>query len=214
MTYQQHDQQPIHHVALGKLEPAGSGNIHTHTEALTLEASPHTDLFTPPDESTPTNNAFRLLGTPPILGTPQTSDWQFQAHISVQQNALFDAGVLLVWHSESHWAKLCLEQAPGARPMLVSVVTRGLSDDANGEVLEDARAYLRICRLGQTFAFHTSRSGEAGNWELLRHFSLDIGISPVQIGLLVQSPTGEGCQATFSELTLEPTRLAEVRSGV
>jgi regulation of enolase protein 1 (concanavalin A-like superfamily) len=203
MTIQHH---AVHHAVLGKLEPFGLGNIPTD-DPITLEASPHTDLFTPPDGSAPINNAFRLLRT------LQAGDWQFQAHVSVQQKALFDAGVLLIWHSQSHWAKLCLEQAPGVRPMLVSVVTRGLSDDANGEVLERPQAYVRISRLGQTFAFHASRSGEAGSWKLLRHFSLDIGISPVQIGVLVQSPTGEGCQATFSEVTLTPVRLAALRSG-
>lgn len=202
MTIQHH---AVHHAVLGKLEPAGLGNIPTEAP-LTLGASPKTDLFTPPDGSTPTNNAFCLLST------PQTGDWQFQAHVSVQQKALFDAGVLLVWHSDTHWAKLCLEQAASNRPMAVSVVTRGVSDDANGEVLEQPRAYLRISRLGQAFALHTSQNGT--HWELLRHFSLDIGLSPVQIGFLVQSPTGEGCQATFDKVTFTPSRLADLRSGV
>ena len=193
------------HAVLGQLEPVGMGNVHRSGEPLTLEASPHTDLFTPPDMSTPSDNAFRLLSA------PQTGDWQLQAHVTVIQQALFDAGVLLVWHSQTHWAKLCLEQAPGVRPMLVSVVTRGASDDANGAVLERPQAYMRIARLGQTFAFHSSHDGT--HWELLRHFSLDIGTHPVQIGFLVQSPTGEGCQATFRKVTFTPRRLADVRSG-
>jgi uncharacterized protein len=175
----------INHPRLGRLEPSGAGNIRSTGEAFTLEASPRTDLFTPPDGSAAINNAFRLLSI------PQIGDWQFSAHVTIQQNALFDAGVLLVWHGANHWAKLCLEQAPGARPMLVSVVTRGVSDDANGEVLKEARAFVRISRLGSAFAFHASQDGT--HWELLRHFSLDIGDDPVELGMLVQSPTGEGC---------------------
>lgn len=196
----------IDHAGLGRLEPFGSGNAHVTDNALTLEASAHTDLFTPPDGATPVNNAVRLLSV------PQTGDWQLRAQVSVLQQSLFDAGVLLVWYDETHWAKLCLEQAPGNRPMLVSVVTRGVSDDANGAVLERAHAHVRVSRLGQAFAFHSSIDGS--HWELLRHFSLDIGAEPVQIGLLVQSPTGAGCQATFTEVVLEPSRLTDLRSGV
>jgi len=195
----------LNHPVLGQLEPCGSGNTHSAGETLTLEASPHTDLFTPPDGADAINNAYRLLSS------TQTSDWQFSAHVSVQQNALFDAGVLLVWHSASHWAKLCLEQAPGGRPMLVSVVTRGVSDDANGEVLARPQAYVRISRRKRTFAFHSSHDG--AHWELLRHFSLDIGTNPVHVGFLVQSPTGEGCQATFDQVRFTPSRLADLRSG-
>jgi regulation of enolase protein 1 (concanavalin A-like superfamily) len=91
-------------------------------------------------------------------------------------------------------------------------VTRELSDDANGEVLEQPHAYLRISRLGQAFAFHTSQNGS--HWQLFRHFGLDIGTDSVRLGLLVQSPTGDGCQTTFDDVRLEPTRLADLRSGV
>jgi hypothetical protein len=50
---------------------------------------------------------------------------------SVEFASVYDAGVLLVHASERQWAKLCFEYSPQQRPTLVTVVTRGTSDDCN-----------------------------------------------------------------------------------
>src|SRR5579864_4146218 len=89
--------------------------------SLTITAGALTDLFIDPRGAAPMHNAPRLLG-------PVSGDFQLSARVAADFAATFDAGVLLVWSDEEHWAKLCFEYSPRGRPMIVSVVTRGPSD--------------------------------------------------------------------------------------
>jgi regulation of enolase protein 1 (concanavalin A-like superfamily) len=171
--------------------------------SLTAAAGGVTDLFVNPQGGESVLNAPRLHG-------PVTGDFMFSARVTVDFRAAFDAGVLLVWGDELHWAKLCFEFSPHGQAMIVSVVNRGTSDDANSFVVKGNQVWLRIARLGPAFAFHASTDGKA--WELVRHFSLDFGDS-TDIGFEVQSPTGHGCTVTFDDAQFAQTRLAEIRSG-
>ena len=102
-----------------------------------IEAGPLTDLFCSPDDLEPSLNAPRLIGVP-------DSRFQLSALVDVEFGSTFDAGVLLVWANERSWAKLCLEYSPAGQPMVVSVVTRGVSDDANSRDVEGSGTWLRI----------------------------------------------------------------------
>jgi regulation of enolase protein 1 (concanavalin A-like superfamily) len=98
-------------------------------------------------------------------------------------------------------------------PRVVSVVTRGgASDDSNGSPLSQAGAHLRIARLGRAFALHTSDIGES--WNLVRYFALDIPEDrQIKIGILAQSPTGEGTEVRFEDVHFSTDRLHDVRDG-
>src|SRR5262245_37295518 len=93
---------------------------------LRIEAGPVTDLFADPGGGLATLNAPRLQG--PV----GPGDFQLAARVTVGFGGTYDAGAFLVWADRSHWAKLCFELSPQGQPMIVSVVTRGRSDDANG----------------------------------------------------------------------------------
>lgn len=45
-----------------------------------------------------------------------------------------------------HWAKLCCEFSPAGEPMIVSVVCRGVADDANAFIVPGRPVWLRIGR--------------------------------------------------------------------
>ena len=168
---------------------------------VALAAGACTDLFVPPAGSPPTLNARAL-----VVGTD--GDFTLAATIRAELRATFDAGALLLWRDETHWAKLALERSPAGRPTVVSVVTRGTSDDCNSVALPEPEARLRVARAGAACAFHL-RSGD--RWELIRHFTL--GPGPLAAGVLAQSPTGDGCVAEFSDLELAARTLGDVRSG-
>jgi uncharacterized protein len=169
--------------------------------ALTIVAGGVTDLFVDPQGAAPRLNAPRLLGR--IDG-----DFQLSARVTVDFRSTFDAGVLLLWAAERAWAKLCFERSPDGRPLVVSVVTRDVSDDANGFAVDTDHVWLRVSRLMPSFAFHASTDGR--RWDLVRHFALD---GDPDVGFLTQSPTGGGCAATFDEIDLSNERLADLRSG-
>jgi regulation of enolase protein 1 (concanavalin A-like superfamily) len=54
---------------------------------------------------------------------------------------------------------------------------------------------------------------DGGRWSLVRYFTLGDGADDVAVGFSAQSPTGDGCTATFSDITFQPTLLEELRSG-
>jgi regulation of enolase protein 1 (concanavalin A-like superfamily) len=171
---------------------------------LLIQAGPRTDLFIDPQGSGPVLNAPRLLG-------PITGDFQLSASVEVDFQATFDAGVLLLYADDTTWAKLCFEYSPQAQPMVVSVVTRGLSDDCNSFTVNGSQVWLRVSRLGHAFAFHASTDGHA--WQFIRHFAVDAP-PEVLVGFVAQSPTGEGCTARFKSIQFIPQKPADLRSGL
>lgn len=144
--------------------------------------------------------------------TQQSGDFTLSAFVEADTAEQYDSGVLLVWVSETVWAKICVEQDPQGRQRLVSVVTRGVSDDANGPILERAAAYLRVTRKGEVFGLHGSQDGK--HWDLLRYFGLGVAnAEPVFVGLLAQSPAGPGCEARFSQIKFTTQTTADLRSA-
>lgn len=135
------------------------------------------------------------------------------ARVSVDFRNTFDSGVLIGYVDESTWFKICAELDPAGVPRVVTVVTRlGVSDDSNGSPLAHAGTHLRIARLGSAFALHTSAMRES--WGLVRYFALDVPEHrPIRIGILAQSPTGEGTVVRFEDAHFGTDRLQDVRDG-
>jgi hypothetical protein len=170
---------------------------------LTIVTGPRTDLFVDPAGTSEALNAPCLAGQP-------GADFQLSARVTVDLAATYDAGALLLHAHDRAWAKLCLEYSPQGRPTVVSVVTRGVSDDCNSTELDDGPAWLRVARLGPAFAFHASTDGVY--WRLVRYFALDEA-DRMAVGFLAQSPTGDGCGATFDQIRYTPRRLEKLRDG-
>ena len=170
---------------------------------LTVKTGARTDLFIDPSGEPPVGNAPCLLGS-------SSGDFLLSARVTVEFAARFDAGALLIHVDDRSWAKLCFEYAPLEVPTVVSVVTRGLSDDCNSYPAESNTTWLRVARRGGAFAFHCSADGE--RWRLVRHFAL-AQAADVAIGFLAQSPEGDGCTATFDSIRYRVERLGDLRSG-
>ena len=172
---------------------------------LSIAAGAGTDLFVDPGGGEPVLSAPRLLAAAPA------GDFQLSARVTVDFADTFDAGVVLLWAHEHAWAKLCFERSPQGEPMVVSVVTRGVSDDANAFPVEGRRVWLRVARLGPAHAFHASTDGL--RWRFVRHFAMD-PVDGLRVGFLAQSPAGAGCTAVFDDVGYRLERLADLRSGV
>lgn len=163
-----------------EIEPA---SFRVEGTTVTAESHGQSDNFIDPAGAVTALNGARALGLAPM------SDWQFKARLTVDFSESYDAGVLLLWSDDRHFAKLCLEQSPAGRPMVVSVVTRGVSDDANAWEVEGASVWLRISGLSNdAYPFYSSDDGRI--WELVRNFHL-AGSRQMSYGIAVQSPIGE-----------------------
>jgi uncharacterized protein len=171
--------------------------------SLRIVAGPGTDLFVDPA------GGPAALGAPRVVGVVE-GDFQLGARVRADLQATFDAGALVLHVADHTWVKLALERSPQGEAMIVSVVTRGVSDDANGRVVAGDTVWLRVSRIGAACALHASGDGE--RWELVRHFALDAP-DGLAAGFLAQSPTGESCTATFDDVRFAAEPLAELRDG-
>jgi uncharacterized protein len=193
------------------LVPSSADLWRVDAATVTVSAQPHTDIFVDPAGGNTAVNAESMLNAATLLGAAPEGDFQLSARVTVAFASTFDAGVLLLWRDERRWAKLCFEYSPAGEPMVVSVVCRGVSDDANAFVVTGRSVWLRVSRVDRVYAYHASLDGEP--WQLVRVFVLDDDTSSDTIGFEGQSPTGEGCQVTFDEIRFEPRRLADLRDG-
>ena len=170
---------------------------------LSILAGPKTDLFIDP------RGGYTFLNSPRCL-FEMNDYFQLASKVKVDFKTDYDAGVLIVYLDDNHWAKLCFEYSPQGQPMVVSVVTNDNSDDANGSFVEGNEVYLRVSGLKGAFAFHYSADGKS--WNLVRYFSLR-SKEPVNIGFSSQSPTGESCKSVFSDIVFKKEQLKELRDG-
>lgn len=189
--------------------PDGAWAIDEAAAAVTVTAAAHSDIFIDPGADSQLN-AESMLNAATLLGVPPDGDFQFSARVTVDFESTFDAGVLLLWIDDRHWGKLCFEYSPDGEPMIVSVVARGVADDANAFVVDGRTVWLRVSRIDRAFAYHASLDGRT--WRMIRFFAIDTA-TPAAIGFEAQSPTGDGCAVTFDDIQFTRERLRDLRDG-
>lgn len=161
-------------------------------------------LFTDPQQKISVDTAPMALFKP-------DDNFIFSSKVKVDFNSKFDAGVLMVYANSDQWAKLCFEYSPEFKPMVVTVVNNTISDDSNHDIIDGNEVYLRIAGLGNgAYVFHYSLDGKY--WNMVRYFYLNPE-NNLKIGFLSQSPTGDSCKTTFSEIKYDAIRLSDIRSG-
>lgn len=172
---------------------------------LSIGCGAEQDWFHDPAGAPPKQDA------PIALFSPVAKNFILQAKVEVDFAEKYDAGVLFVYAGQERWAKLCFEFSSFREPTVVSVVTRGRSDDSNSVVINRGAVHFRVSRNGRTFAFHYATA--ATRWNLVRYF--EIGETDVvRAGFSAQSPIGLGCRARFSEIDyrLDAT-VEDIRNG-
>ncbi len=171
-------------------------------DTLMFAAGPKTDWFADPYLGTTHVNAPALVGK-------VDGNYLLSAYVVVEFASKFDAGGLVLWRDKHNWAKLCLEYSPDREPMVVSVVTREVSDDCNSFPIEGRGIWLRIAKLGHAYAFHASADGFW--WHLIRNFALSG--DEFAVGFHAQSPCGENCAAKFAGIRFVRSTLQNIRDG-
>jgi len=174
---------------------------HVETRSiLTIRSGKETDWFVDPFDGTIHNTAPMLLFAP-------ANDYVISTKVRVGFHTKWDAGALMVWADEHHWGKLSFELSPDKKPTLVTVVTRGLSDDCNSVSIPGNTVHLRIAKSGSAYVFYFSSDGKA--WHVLRVFSLGEDLKP-SLGFESQSPAGDGTEVVFSEIHYSPKKISDI----
>ena len=171
---------------------------------LRVQVPPKVDYFQDPTGGLQKDDA-------PYLWRPVSGDFVAQAHVRPAFNTTWDAGALLARHDAQHWAKLCFESTDLGTTAAVSVVTRGLSDDANGVDLQVTDLWLQLFRAGDLFGMHYALDGSS--WRMVRLFTLALP-QAIRIGLVAQCPAGPGTTVDFLHFSCTAGAPKNLRGGV
>ena len=173
-------------------------------DRLSIVSGPQQDWFIHPVRAVVQTSA------PAALFIPPDTAFLLSAQVTVDFNGTFDAGALMVYTADRQWGKLCFEYSPQGQPMVVSVVTKEVSDDCNAVLIDGHTVYLRIAVAPPAVAFHYSRDGVL--WHFVRYFRLE-NVEHPRVGFLSQAPTGAGCRATFAQIRYRAGQLQNNRNG-
>jgi regulation of enolase protein 1 (concanavalin A-like superfamily) len=171
----------------------------TETE-LTIESGHGTDWYISPIDGVVSASAPVLLFRP-------AGDFVLTAKVTLDVRAQWDAGFLMVYVDDTTWAKFALEVSAYQEPTIVTVVTRGISDDCNSATVEGHSIHLRVARKDRAFIFYAAVDGRT--WKLVRAFSLG-SLPDMRVGFASQAPLGEAGSATFSEIAFERKTVSDI----
>jgi hypothetical protein len=177
--------------------PAGWQSTATE---LTIESGAETDWYISPVDGGVHANAPLLLFRP-------TGDFVLTARVTLDIRAQWDAGCLMVYADDSTWAKFALEISAYQEPTIVTVVTRGVSDDCNSTPIAGNSAHLRVARIGAAIIFYAALDGRT--WKLVRAFTLGMP-ADLRVGFGSQSPIGQGGSAKFSAIAFERRTVSDI----
>jgi uncharacterized protein len=171
---------------------------------IRIDAPPKTDFFIDPAGE-------MTAGSAPHLYLSVTGDFVAQALVSHPFHSTYDASTLMIRSDPTHWAKLCFECTDFGTHAVVSVVTNGVSDDANGVNYTWPAVWLQAVRKGNVFGLHYGPDGE--HWNMVRYFTFDAQAT-VQVGMVAQSPVGDGSQMDFLHFSLKNRSVQDLRTGL
>jgi regulation of enolase protein 1 (concanavalin A-like superfamily) len=171
---------------------------------LRVQVPPKVDYFQDPAGNMSKDDA-------PYLWKNVSGDFVARAHVRPTFTTNYDAGAILARQDDRHWAKLCYESTDLGTTAAVSVVTNGVSDDANGVDLTVPALWLQVCRVGNVFGLHYALDGQG--WRMVRLFRLEVA-PEIKVGLVAQCPAGPGTTIDFLYFSLELGTLQNLRAGV
>jgi hypothetical protein len=154
---------------------------------------------------------MHMMASAPYLYLEVEGDFIAKAHVSHAFKTVWDSAAVMVWTDPDHWAKLCFESTDFGTRAIVSVVTNGVSDDANGVNYHWPDVWLQIVRAGNVFGMQYGPDGV--HWNMVRYFGMDVP-KKVRIGLVAQCPGGSGAELDFLAFHLEHETVGDLRAGV
>ncbi len=171
---------------------------------LLLEVDSNTDFFIDPENK-------KATATAPFLFKEIKGDFIATALVQPDFKDQWNACALMVIIDKSHWIKFAFENSDATGKSVVSVVTRGVSDDANGAILNDVdQLWLKIIRKDNLYALHWSLDGATYNMCRLAAMPM---AETVKIGMEAQSPVGETAHHKFLYFNLEFKTVKDLRKG-
>ena len=101
------------------------------------------------------------MGSAPLLYRTVEGDFIAKALVQPDLSFQWNAVAFMVHIDSSNWIKFAFENSDATGSSIVTVVTKGTSDDANGVILnEQAQVWLAIAKKGNIYSMHWSKDGK------------------------------------------------------
>jgi hypothetical protein len=170
---------------------------------LLIEAGEKTDMFRDPNVTYNTDNAPKLVFI-------ADSNFVLTASIHHDFTSKWDGGAIVLKADSLNWIKFCFEKDYTGKHRVVSVVTKGISDDCNSAEVTGNTVYYKIAKAGNVITLYYCLDGHS--WYLIRHLQFD-SRRPLKLGFLAQSPTGKNCTVTFSHIHYSARKIRDPYLG-
>lgn len=186
-----------------------AGGVQVRDGVMDFRCGGQTDFFCDPAEGK------QPVATAPMLlaEVDNTKPFTFTAKVTpgFTPEGVYTAADLFVFAGDRLWQKLAFEQDERGNHRVVSVRTRGTSDDNNHDVVTQPWVYLKISSDTRTLACYYSLDKQ--EWRMVRLYRNEYPAT-IWLGLCSQCPTGEGCVNTFEDVSLEQVSVKNFRLGV
>lgn len=176
-------------------------NYEIHGNNINIEAGKNTNLFNSIGSNYRCSNF-------PFYYTLIEGDFIIRCRVAPEFKATFDLGAIVIFENADKWIKFAFENADTGYPAMVSVVTNGVSDDCNGEKVDENEIWMQVIRKDNNFALHYSVDKKI--WKLARIFQLAMD-KKVKIGFSAQSPIGDGCCVRFEGIEVLDNNYTNIR---
>ena len=169
-----------------------------------IVAGEKTDFFVNPETGENSHSA-------PLLYREEQGDFVATVRVEPDFSEMWNAACLMMHSDSTHWIKFAFERSDATGKSIVSVVTDGVSDDANGVILEDQdEIWLKLLRKGSIFSMLWSLDGSIYKMARLTKMELP---DVVKIGIEAQCPVGKEATHNFYEFNVENISVNDVRKG-
>lgn len=170
---------------------------------LRIEAGDSTDMFRDPNVTYNTDTAPKLCFQP-------DQHFVLSASISHDFVSKWDGGALFLKSDSLNWIKFCFEKDYTGSRRVVSVVTKGVSDDCNSVAIRSNTVFFKMAKADNVVTLYYSEDGR--RWFLVRHLQFDCA-SHFTIGFLAQSPVGQSCRVSFGDIRYSAHRIRDPYTG-
>lgn len=169
---------------------------------LRVDAFEGSDFFNNPED-------LSVTATAPFLYQTQSGDFIAKALVKPDFNAQWNAISLMAYIDEYNWIKFAFESSDATGPSVVTVVTKGVSDDANGVVIDDSDSlWLALVKKDSIYAMHWSKDGK--EYKMARLTTLP-NAAEVKIGVEFQSPVGDRAKHKLKCYEFQKMRVENLR---
>jgi len=169
---------------------------------LSIVAGQGSDFFNNPEDSV-------VVGSAPFFYRTVDGDFVAKALVKPDFSSQWNALALMLYIDSSNWVKFAFENSDATGPSIVTVVTKGTSDDANGAIIHDTdKLWLAMVRKDHICAMHWSIDGIT--YRMARLTSIP-ATSEIKIGIEAQSPVGAKAKHKVLYFSIEPITVDNLR---